>query len=148
MLKAMLVEDNIPFRYVIKSELSYRFPEMEVIEAGSGEDALMQAKDRSPDLVLMDVRLPGLNGFEVTRKIKGDHPNTPVIILTSYSLAEYREAARRCGANGFVGKDSVNWEEFSTLIECCQRAKVRERPPCCIQLLNDGIRSPDQDLPS
>ena len=136
MLKTLLVEDNVPFRNVLKSELLYRFPGSEVIEADSGESALIKGKDRSPDLVLMDVRLPGQNGFEITRKFKAVRPDTPVIILTSYNLAEYRDAASQCGANGFIGKDSLDWGEITTLVECCQRAKPQGRPPVCIQLMN------------
>jgi DNA-binding NarL/FixJ family response regulator len=142
MLNTMLVEDNVPFRNILKSELLYRFPGTEVLEADSGETALIQAKDRSLDLVLMDVRLPGQNGFEITRKIKAIHPDTPVIILTSYNLAEYRDAARRCGANGFIGKDSLRWEEIGTSMECCQRAKLQGRPPVCVRLLNGDLSFP------
>ncbi len=134
MLRTLIVEDNISFRKVIKSELLSEFPSMEVIEAGSGEEALERLGSYPVDLVFMDIGLPGQSGLKVTKTIKADYSDTTVIILTTYDLPEYKEAAIRCGASGFVGKLSFKMEEIFTLVKCCQNAKHNGRKPNCIRL--------------
>jgi DNA-binding NarL/FixJ family response regulator len=135
MLRTLTVEDSIPFRKVFKSELLSQFPSMEVIEAGSGEEAFERLGSHPVDLVFMDIGLPGQSGLEVTERIKADHPDTTITILTGYDLPEYREAAIRCGASCFIGKDSFKWEEIFTLIGCFQKAKLNGRKPNCIRLV-------------
>jgi DNA-binding NarL/FixJ family response regulator len=90
---------------------------MVIEEAGDGNEALRKVKDVLPDLVFMDIGLPGESGIEVTKKIKKDFPGITVIILTSYDLPEYRDAAFECGATCFITKDSLIWEEIEALIK-------------------------------
>ena len=82
----LLVEDSILFRTVFKNEILSQFPSMEVIEAGSGEEALKRLGSHPVDLVFMDIGLPGQSGPEATKRIKADYPGTPIAILTSLSL--------------------------------------------------------------
>jgi DNA-binding NarL/FixJ family response regulator len=131
MLKAMIVEDSIPFREMFKGGLLSQFPPMEVFEAGNGEEAFKKLASYSIGLIFMDIRLPGQNGLELTRTIKAGWQDIPVIILTSYDIPEYREAAIGYGANSFIAKDSLKWDEISTLIKCYQRAKQNGREPAC-----------------
>ena len=133
MLRTLIVEDSTPFRKVIKSELLSQFPSMEVIEAGSGEEALTRLCSHPVDLVFMDIWLPGQSGFEATKRIKADYPDTTIAILTSYELPEFKEAAIRCGASCFIRKDSFEWEEIFTFIRCFQEAKLNGRKPNCIR---------------
>jgi DNA-binding NarL/FixJ family response regulator len=70
----------------------------------------------SPDLIFMDIKLPGESGLELTKKIREGHPDIIIIILTSYDLLEYREAAVRYGANAFVSKNSSTEKEIATLV--------------------------------
>jgi len=105
MLRTLIVKDNLLFRETIKSNLLSEFPSIQVIEAANGEEAFKRLVSDPMDLVFMDVRLPGENGFELTRKIKADYKNVTVVILTSYDLVEYREAVARCGADCFIVKD-------------------------------------------
>ena len=132
MLKAMIVEDNILFREMFKGRLLTQYPSMEVVEAGSGEEALRRLGSYAFDLVFMDIHLPGENGLEITRKIKAEWQDVPVIILTSYDIPEYRKAAIGYGANSFIGKDSLKWDEISTLIKCYQGARQNGRKPACL----------------
>ncbi len=136
MLRTLIVEDSIPFRKVIKSELLSQFPSMEVIEAGSGKEAFERLASHPVDLVFMDIGLPGQSGLEVTKRIKTDHPDITITILTSHNLPEYRETAIRCGASCFIAKDSLKWEEFFTLIRCFQKAKLNGRKPNCIRFVS------------
>lgn len=65
----------------------------------------------------MDINLPGENGLELTRKIKATHPETTIIILTSYDLPEYRQAAYEHGANSFLVKGSFTLGELIAMVE-------------------------------
>jgi DNA-binding NarL/FixJ family response regulator len=108
MVTALLVEDNVAFRESLKETLHSRFPAMGVMEAGDGEQALQKIEALPPDLVFMDIKLPGENGLSLTKKIKAAYPNVVVVILTSYDLPEYREAAFQYHANYFIAKASVS----------------------------------------
>jgi len=112
MFKTMLVEDNSSFRQVVKNDLQSQFPSMNIIEAGDGIEAFQKIDSHHPNLIFMDIQLPGENGLELTRKIKADHPEIIIIILTSHDLPEYREAATQNKANYFLSKDSKTSEIF------------------------------------
>ncbi len=70
-----------------------------------------------PDLIITDLRLPGINGLQLTKKIKEEFPDIPIAILTGYDLKEYREAAIQSGADRFFVKGSSMWEEIEAIIE-------------------------------
>ena len=116
MFKTMLVEDSTSFRQVVKNNLQDQFPSMDVIEAADGIEAFQNIDSHPPNLIFMDIRLPGENGLELTRKIKADYPDIIIIILTSHDSPEYREAATRCKANYFLSKGSIGSDEISTLV--------------------------------
>ena len=117
MFKTLLVEDNAPFRQSLKEMLCERFPRMVVGEAEDGEEALQIAEGTLPHLVFMDIKLPGANGLEITRKIKERYSTTQVIILTSYDFPEYREAAVQYGADHFLSKESSSREDILALVD-------------------------------
>jgi DNA-binding NarL/FixJ family response regulator len=108
MFNTLVVEDNATFRQILLNLLRYRFPFMGIDEAESGDDALEKIKARLPNLVFLDIRLPGENGLELTRKIKSAYPDTIIIILTNYDLPEYRQAANQYGANYFLSKSEAS----------------------------------------
>ena len=110
MAKALLIEDNIPFRKSFKEMLQTRFPSLEIWEAGNGKEALQEIEAFPPDLVFVDIKLPGENGLVLTKRIKTQHPKIVVLILTSYDLPEYREAAFKYHANHFFTKSSSTRE--------------------------------------
>lgn len=117
MLKTLIVEDSAPFRQSLREMLCERFPTMVVDEAENGEEAMQKVEDSLPHLVFMDIKLPDENGLEVTRKIKARYSEIRVIILTSYDLPEYREAADQCGADYFLAKGSSGREEIMALVD-------------------------------
>ena len=117
MSRMLIVEDNALFRQSLKSILCRRFPFMDVGESAGGKEVLQKIDLRRPDLIFMDIKLPGESGLELTRKIKTDHPTIIIIILTSYDLPEYREAAREHGADYFLSKGSSTGEEILALVE-------------------------------
>jgi DNA-binding NarL/FixJ family response regulator len=117
MFNTMLVEDNVIFRELLKDSLRHKFPSMEITEAGNGVEALKEINSLSPNLIFMDIQLPGQNGFELTEKIKKLHPDIIIIILTSNDLPEYREAAVRFKADHFLSKGSLTNEEVIRLVK-------------------------------
>lgn len=117
MCLTLIVEDNLTFRTSLKEILRARFPSLSVEEAGDGKEAMQKVGTRLPDLIFMDVKLPGTNGLELTKRIKAEHEHVCIAVLTSYDLPEYREAAFRCGANYFLTKGEVTSEEISALVD-------------------------------
>jgi two-component system response regulator DevR len=102
--KILLVDDHEVVRLGLKSLLE-RHPQFEVIgEAGSARDALEQVAALKPDVVLMDIRLPGTSGIEACEEIVNKYPATRVIMLTSYAEDEMLFSAIRAGASGYILK--------------------------------------------
>jgi DNA-binding NarL/FixJ family response regulator len=117
LFRTLIVEDNPLFRQTIADILSTQFPSMVVEEVADGKTALQKIEDASPDLIFMDIKLPGENGLHLTEHIKKSHPEIVVAILTSYDWPEYREAAYKFGANYFIMKGSSTNKEIVELIE-------------------------------
>jgi DNA-binding NarL/FixJ family response regulator len=116
-INVLIVEDNFTFRTALREILKTQFPNMAIEEAADGDEALKKIHRCPPALVFMDIKLPGENGLEITRRIKTEYPDMIVMILTSYDLPEYRDAAIRYGANHFIIKGSSTFEEIYSLIE-------------------------------
>ncbi|OQX26808.1 MAG: hypothetical protein BWK80_08490 [Desulfobacteraceae bacterium IS3] len=116
MQKTLLVEDSKTFRQTFKAALCRRFTTMLVEEAADGTQAIEKISSFQPDLVFMDIRLPGKSGIEITEMIKACHPEIRVIILTEYDLPEYRTAAQESGADDFIPKGSLNLSDIEEMI--------------------------------
>src|SRR5207249_1008590 len=106
MTSVLIADDQalvrVGLRKILESE-----PEMTVVgEAGDGEDAVAEARRLRPDVVLMDIRMPVLDGIEATRRIVRAQPGTRVLILTTFGLDTYVYDALRAGASGFMLKDA------------------------------------------
>ncbi|MEA2084524.1 MAG: response regulator transcription factor [Thermodesulfobacteriota bacterium] len=117
MLRTLIVDDSATFRKTFKSALCERFPFMLIKEALNTTEALQKIKAFPPDVIFMDIRLPGESGLELTKRIKASHPEIAIIILTAYDLREYREAAYNGGADAFIPKDSLNLADIAALIK-------------------------------
>ena len=124
MIKLLLADDSEKFLDFIKEILNVE-KEFEVIgEARNGEEAILKAKELKPDVVLMDVRMPGMNGLEASREIKQIIPVVKTIILTIYDIDEYRNAAATSGAFGFILKKSMRKELIQTIREAFESRDV------------------------
>ncbi len=117
MLRVLLVEDNDNFRKMFKMNLSELFPDLEIEEASSSEEALKKTSGNPPDIIFMDIRLPTLNGLQLTQKMKRDFPDSLIAILTGYDLPEYRKRAFQYGADAFFVKESLKWDEVESLVK-------------------------------
>ena len=117
----LIVEDSRLFRHIFKQMLHARFPNLEIREAIDGEEALQMVQGLLPDLVFMDIRLPGVNGLEVMKKIKTQHPQVTGVVFTGYD-SEYQDVASK-DADYFLSKRSTSEEVFS-VIENILKAKT------------------------
>ncbi|MBU2667832.1 response regulator transcription factor [Actinoplanes bogorensis] len=106
MITVLIVDDQPLQRFGFRMLLDSN-PDTEVVgEAGNGLDAVRQTIDLRPDVVLMDVRMPGLDGIAATRRIVADGGRSRILMLTTFDLDEYVHAALRAGASGFLLKDA------------------------------------------
>ena len=103
-VRVLIVDDQEPFRLAARMvvELTDGF---EVVgEAETGEDGVSMTADLAPDLVLMDVNLPGIDGLEATRRILSDNGPPVVLLLSTYEEEEYAPRAAECGAAAYIPK--------------------------------------------
>jgi DNA-binding NarL/FixJ family response regulator len=114
-IRVLLVDDQelirLGFRMVLEAEEDI----VVVGEAGDGRAAIAQSAALAPDLVLMDVRMPELDGIAATQEIVRAHPQTRVLVLTTFDLDEYAFGAIRAGASGFLLKDAQRHEMISAV---------------------------------
>ena len=125
MPKILYVEDNDDNVFVIRGRLTRLGFEMVV--AADGEQGVAMAETEAPDLILMDLRLPGIDGWEATRRLKAA-PETkaiPVIALSAHAMAGDREKALAAGCDDYVTKPV----DFAKLLERIQTILVRGRKP-------------------
>ena len=113
----LIVEDYATVRSLLRDWLSAMFPECSFWEAKDAEEALTLTRAERPEVVLMDVRLPGTNGIEAARRIREAAPETQVVILTAYDAPEYRAEADAAGARAYVLKDRAHRELVPLLKE-------------------------------
>ena len=111
------------FGKYLKWLFSNKLPPFIVEEAGNGEEALQIISERSPDLIFLDILLPGENGLQLALKIKKDFPNIRIAMLTNYDLPINRRTAANFGVDRFFIKDSLNWEEIKEWV-----APILENP--------------------
>ncbi|MCE5334745.1 MAG: response regulator transcription factor [Desulfobacteraceae bacterium] len=116
MCTVLIVEDNPRFRQYLRELLEYSLPGLAIFEACDSREAFESLARMEPDLIFTDVRLPGMNGLELTRAVKKDKPHITVIVFTSYDLPEYRDAAFRSGASHFFTKGNANIDEIMNAV--------------------------------
>lgn len=117
MCLALIVENNVAFRQSFKRMLGTRFPSMRIDEAADGREAMQKISVSRPDVIFMNIKLPGANGLDITRKIRDENSEVVVVLLTSHDLPEYREAAYKSGASYFFAKGVSTGDEIYLLLE-------------------------------
>jgi len=112
----LVVEDYDDVRRMLKVLLESE--EFRVLEAASGAEALDVIRHHRPDVILMDLALPGFDGFETIRRIRtiDGFQNTPIVVLTAYTGPSTYENALRAGSNYFMGKP-IDFDELAALLE-------------------------------
>jgi DNA-binding NarL/FixJ family response regulator len=119
--RILIVEDNDFFRQALREGLQLSFPWAAIDEATTGAEALRRVKAFFPDLIFMDIRLPGESGLGLTQKIKAVYPDIIIFILSNYDAPEYRKAAYRYGADHFIAKESFNRMQLEGLVRSCYK---------------------------
>ena len=113
--KVLLVDDHAVVRDGIRARFEAH-PDFEVVgEAVNGRDAIIKAGELKPDIVLMDISMPVMNGMDAARQIRNDYPDMKVIILTMHEHKEYIQGVIRCGAHGYIVKDVSSQEMINAI---------------------------------
>ena len=114
-LRMLVVDDSDIVRRLICQILQTQ-PDIEVVcEASDGEDAIRKVRVHRPDVVLMDITMPVMNGFDATRRIRHEFPLTLVLIVSQYDSAPFMREAIAAGASGYVVKDNASAELIPAL---------------------------------
>jgi DNA-binding NarL/FixJ family response regulator len=122
--RVLVADDHEMVRDGFKRLLGYERDLAVVGEATNGREAVQLCRDLEPDLVLMDVRMPQMDGLEATRQIKAEHPEISVLVITTYENPDYLLEAIKAGAAGYVLKDAPNQQ----LLGAMRRALEGESP--------------------
>jgi two-component system response regulator DevR len=126
MVSVLIVEDNDFFRRSFKEILRMYIPSLSVAESCDGSDVLAQMSRTLPDIIFMDIGLPGKSGLELCREIKARYPEVAISIFTSYDYPEYRKIAEECGADHYLVKDALTGAEIAAMIKELIKAKQKK----------------------
>ena len=116
-VRVLIVDDQEPFRLAARMVVDVTEGFDVVGEAETGEDAVTMAADLAPDLVLMDVNLPGIDGLEATRRILAAEGAPVVLLLSTYEEEEYAPRAAECGAAAYIPKAVFGPDRLETAWE-------------------------------
>jgi DNA-binding NarL/FixJ family response regulator len=148
--RILVVDDQALVRVGLRKILDVE-PELEVVgEAGDGAEAVAEARRLRPDVALMDIRMPVLDGIEATRRIVTAQPETRVLILTTFGLDAYVFDALRAGASGFMLKDAPP-EEIAAAVRIVARGEALLAPAVTRAVVEEFARRPPAspaELPS
>lgn len=139
MIRILIVDDHALVRAGLKKFLSTE-PDFEVLEAANGEDAVILSGEHRPDVILMDLMLPGIDGVEATKRCLEAHPEAKVIILTSLPDDDKVLPAIRAGALSYLLKD-VSPEELIDAVRDAARGKATFHPVAA-QRMMQAVQNP------
>ena len=146
-IRVLIADDHPFYREGVRTILSVA-PEIEIIgEAASGEEAVAQAAALQPDVILMDLKMPGVNGIEATRRILRTSPHIGVLVLTMFEADESVFTAMRAGARGYLLKDA-DQDELIRAIQAVSRGEAIFSPAIAERLIHyfAALRPPVADL--
>jgi DNA-binding NarL/FixJ family response regulator len=147
MTEVLIADDQALVRVGLRKILGAE-PETTVVgEASDGENAVGEARRLRPDIVLMDIRMPVLDGIEATRRIVRDRPATRVLILTTFALDTYVYEALRAGASGFMLKDAPP-EEIAAAVRIVARGEALLAPTVTRAVIEEFARQSPAPSPT
>jgi DNA-binding NarL/FixJ family response regulator len=124
-ISILIADDNTRLRGLIRRMLTQE-PDLQVVgEADDGAEAIRLTHLLRPDIILMDLGMPRVNGLEATRRIKAERPETKIIILTVHTEDAYRRAAEANGSDAFLLKRTI----MTTLLPAIRRVYSPQSPP-------------------
>jgi len=130
----LLAEDHVVVRESIRQSLERQADFSVVGEAGDGEEAVRMARQLRPDVIVMDVSLPKLNGIEATKQIKAFQPSAAILILTAYDYEQYIFALLEAGAAGYLLKD-ISSRELISAIQMVHKGETVLHPTVARKIL-------------
>jgi DNA-binding NarL/FixJ family response regulator len=134
-IHVFIVDDHVLYREGVRKMLSVA-PDIEIVgEAASGDEAIAQVLNLQPDVVLMDLKMPGVNGIEATRRILYASPRIGVLVLTMFETDETVFAAMRAGARGYLLKDA-DQEEVLRAVKAVSRGEAIFSPAIAERLIH------------
>jgi len=134
-IRVLIADDHPFYREGVRTMLSVA-PEIEIVgEAASGDETITQAESLQPDVILMDLKMPGVNGIEATRRILHTSPHIGVLVLTMFEADESVFAAMRAGARGYLLKDA-DQEELIRAIKAVSRGEAIFSPAIAQRLIH------------
>lgn len=141
-IRVLLVDDHTILRVGLRSFLGY-YDDIQVVgEASDGAAAVALVKELQPDVVLMDIAMPGVNGIQATRLIREQYPETKVLILSQYKDPQYVLPLLRAGASGYILKDALGTDLLNAL-----RGVARGETflgPSIVKVLAEEVRHPGE----
>jgi NarL family two-component system response regulator LiaR len=148
-IKVMLVEDHVLVREGTREMLDQEADLHVVAEAGDGEQAVQLAAEHRPDIIIMDIAMPKLNGIEATRQIKAANPMTSILVLTAYDDDQYVFAFLEAGAAGYLLKD-ISTRDLIQAIRAVHAGESVLHPAVARKVIDYFARQPDEkhDEPS
>jgi NarL family two-component system response regulator LiaR len=140
-IRVLLVDDHAVVRSGLAAFL-LAYDDLELVgEAGSGEEALQQCARQQPDVVLMDLMMPGMNGVMTTRHLRSHHPHVQVIALTSFPEEDLVQGALRAGAISYLLKN-VSADELAAAIRAAHAGRATLAPEATRALVEAAHRPP------
>jgi DNA-binding NarL/FixJ family response regulator len=115
-IRVLIIDDHDGVRTRVRDALLAAFPDVTVEQADSGAAAVARVGAAEPALVILDLQLPGENGFQVLRALRQGRPDLPIVVLSALPAVPYAAAAARCGAVGYVCKSRLP-DELLTVVE-------------------------------
>lgn len=141
-IRLLLADDHAVVRSGLRLLLEAQ-PDLVIVgEAENGEEAIRRTAELEPDVVLMDIEMPGMNGIEAARRIKAQSPATSVLALTMYEDDQYFFEMLRAGASGYVPKRAAP-DELATAIRAVSRGEVFLHPSLAGRLVQDYLQRRD-----
>jgi NarL family two-component system response regulator LiaR len=145
-IRLLIVDDHPLIRQGLRTVLATE-PWLEIAgEAGDGQEAIEMARQVEPDVILMDLNMPRLDGIAAISQIKPDLPQTEILVLTSFSEKEHVFPAIKAGASGYVLKD-IPTEELLEAIRDVHQGRSSLHPTIARRLMEEIVQ-PNEDLPT
>lgn len=145
-LRVLIVDDHPVFRKGLQAVLATIDHVNVVGEAATGSEAISAVLKLRPDIVLMDLDIPGVNGVEAIGNISRDAPNTSILVLTIHTDDETLFSAMRAGANGYLFKGSPA-QEIALAIDGVSRGEAVFGPPIADRIIHHIVNPPEQKTP-
>jgi len=144
MIEVLLADDHALMRAGLRAMLDAQADIQVTAEAADGRDMLFQAQSAHPDVILLDISMPGLNGLEALTRLQQAAPQSAVIILSMHKVEEYVARALQAGASGYVIKDAPP-QELLAAVRAAARGENYLSAPFSLHALNDYFQRLEPD---